>query len=133
MTTATVTETRRHGGRVGERVELARYTVPGGERILYGQRVDGVVRFLPEEPVVLDASSGRNDDGGCCPRQSLEEAQRPGAARQTRREGEGEPAATSDGGTARGGRTGTRVELARMRSALGSESYTASAFWVWCV
>ncbi len=44
MTTPTVTETRRHGDRVGERVELARYTVPAGERILYGQRVDGVVR-----------------------------------------------------------------------------------------
>lgn len=29
---------------VGERVELARYTVCGGERILYGQRIDGVVR-----------------------------------------------------------------------------------------
>jgi hypothetical protein len=29
---------------VGERVELDRYTVTGGERILYGQRIDGVVR-----------------------------------------------------------------------------------------
>jgi hypothetical protein len=44
MTTPTVTETCRHGRRVGERVELARYTVSAGERILYGQRVDGVVR-----------------------------------------------------------------------------------------
>jgi hypothetical protein len=33
------------GGRSGRRVELARYTVASGdERILYGQRVDGVVR-----------------------------------------------------------------------------------------
>ena len=32
-------------GRTGHRVELARYTVGGGEeRILFGQRVDGVVR-----------------------------------------------------------------------------------------
>ena len=32
-------------GRTGHRVELARYTVGGGEeRVLYGQRVDGVVR-----------------------------------------------------------------------------------------
>ncbi len=30
--------------RVGERVQLARYTVRGGARILYGQRIDGVVR-----------------------------------------------------------------------------------------
>jgi hypothetical protein len=44
MTTPTVTEIRRNGNPVGERVELARYTVPAGERILYGQRVDGVVR-----------------------------------------------------------------------------------------
>ena len=29
---------------VGERVELGRYTVTGGERILYGQRINGVVR-----------------------------------------------------------------------------------------
>ena len=32
-------------GRTGHRVELARYTVGGGEeRIVFGQRVDGVVR-----------------------------------------------------------------------------------------
>jgi len=44
MTTPTVTEIRRNGNLVGERMELARYTVPVGERIVYGQRVDGVVR-----------------------------------------------------------------------------------------
>ncbi len=37
--TATTEQTQ-----VGERVELARYTVSTGERIIYGQRVDGVVR-----------------------------------------------------------------------------------------
>jgi hypothetical protein len=30
---------------VGERVELGRYTTPDQERILYGQRIDGVVRI----------------------------------------------------------------------------------------
>ena len=30
--------------RVGERVELARYTVRSGQRVLYGQRINGVVR-----------------------------------------------------------------------------------------
>ena len=30
--------------RVGERVELARYAVRGGARIIYGQRINGVVR-----------------------------------------------------------------------------------------
>jgi hypothetical protein len=44
MTTPTVTEIRRNGNPVGERIELARYMVPAGERILYGQRVNGVVR-----------------------------------------------------------------------------------------
>jgi hypothetical protein len=44
MTTATVTALVRNGNPVGKRVELGRYSVPGGERILYGQRVDGVVR-----------------------------------------------------------------------------------------
>jgi hypothetical protein len=44
MTTPTVTEIRRNGNLVGERIELARYTVPIGERVLYGQRVNGVVR-----------------------------------------------------------------------------------------
>ena len=36
MTTPTVTEIRRNGNPVGERIELARYTVPAGERVLYG-------------------------------------------------------------------------------------------------
>jgi hypothetical protein len=44
MTTPTDSEIRRNGNPVGERVELARHTVPVGERVLYGQRVDGVVR-----------------------------------------------------------------------------------------
>jgi len=44
MTTPTITEIRRNGNPAGERTELARYTTPSGERVLYGQRVDGVVR-----------------------------------------------------------------------------------------
>jgi hypothetical protein len=38
----------------GERVELARYRVHAGERVLYGQRIDGAV-------AVVDAPAG--DDG----------------------------------------------------------------------
>jgi hypothetical protein len=51
MTTPTITELVRNGNvirqpdRAGERVELARYTVSSGRRILYGQRIDGVVRI----------------------------------------------------------------------------------------
>lgn len=49
------TSTGRAAGPTGERVELARYTLPGGdEHILWGQRVDGRVRFLPEDGAVLD-------------------------------------------------------------------------------
>ena len=41
----TVIETWRNGHQLGEPVELARYTVAAGERALFGQRVDGVVRI----------------------------------------------------------------------------------------
>lgn len=34
----------RQRGRTGARVELARYSVAAGDRVLYGQRVDGVIR-----------------------------------------------------------------------------------------
>jgi hypothetical protein len=46
MTTPSITELVRNGNPVGKRLELARYTVAGAgaERILYGQRVNGVVR-----------------------------------------------------------------------------------------
>lgn len=36
---------RRRAPKVGKRTELARYRVPAGERILYGQRIDAVVRI----------------------------------------------------------------------------------------
>ena len=45
MVTPTVIEIRRHGQHVGERVELARYTISAGERVLYGQRINGMVRI----------------------------------------------------------------------------------------
>lgn len=37
---------RRRAPVVGQRTELARYTVSEGERILYGQRIDGIVRVI---------------------------------------------------------------------------------------
>ena len=40
---------------VGERVELGRYRISSGERVLYGQRVNGVVRFLVAGCVVVVA------------------------------------------------------------------------------
>ena len=41
----------RKRGPTGARVELARYSVAAGNRVLYGQRVDGVVRVtdVPRE------------------------------------------------------------------------------------
>jgi hypothetical protein len=44
MTTPTVTETVRNGNPVGKRTELGRYTISRGERVLYGQRIAGIVR-----------------------------------------------------------------------------------------
>ncbi len=40
---------------------------PAGERVLYGQRIDGVVRFQPGERDVLVLSSRAGEDGTCCP------------------------------------------------------------------
>ena len=45
----TVVSRRRHTPIVGQRTELARYTVAEGERILYGRRIDGIVR-LTDQP-----------------------------------------------------------------------------------
>jgi hypothetical protein len=39
------TTARRSAGPTGKRTELARYTITAGERVLYGQRVDGIVRI----------------------------------------------------------------------------------------
>jgi hypothetical protein len=57
--------TQRPAGPTGERVELARYTVLAGERILYGQRVDGAVRFLGTMADVFVSSSSRSEDSSC--------------------------------------------------------------------
>lgn len=55
MTTPTVTETRRRVP-IGDRVELARYEIRAEERILYGQRVNGVVR-ITDRPANGDGRS----------------------------------------------------------------------------
>ena len=113
MTTPTVTEIRRNGNPVGERVELARYTVPVGERVLYGQRVNGVVRFLPEKPVVLDSALGSSENSGCCPREPIHEDGSSSPARPTRPSADAGSAEAVGAATPRRGRTGPRVELAR--------------------
>ena len=47
MTTPTVIKTSR-AGQTNARVELARYSLSAGERLIYGQRVLGVVRLVDE-------------------------------------------------------------------------------------
>jgi len=47
VTAPTVTE-RRRPGQTNSRVELARYSLSAGERVIYGQRVLGVVRLVDE-------------------------------------------------------------------------------------
>lgn len=45
MSTQTILVARRQQPIVGERVELATYTITDATRVVYGQRVDGVVRL----------------------------------------------------------------------------------------
>ena len=47
MTTPTIIKTSR-AGQTNARVELARYSLSAGERLIYGQRVLGVVRLVDE-------------------------------------------------------------------------------------
>ena len=121
MTTPTVTELVRNGNRVGQRVELARYTIPAGERVLYGQRINGVVRFLPEEDVVLDQPLGAGEDRTCRPGEQRSEPERADAARPKRPIGDHGPARLGEM-PQRYGATGERVELARYRISAGERA-----------
>jgi hypothetical protein len=51
----TMTATAVPARTVGERVELGRYRTTTSERILHGQRINGVVRFLVAGRVVVVA------------------------------------------------------------------------------
>ena len=63
--TNTTTTQRRPAGRTGDRVELARYTIIAGTRVLLGQRVNGTVRFLPTDGVVLVPRQGLSENDAC--------------------------------------------------------------------
>ena len=68
MTATAITDTSAAAPTVGELRELARYTTATGtgtERILGGQRVDGVVVSLPGSLVVLVGSLGPTEDSTC--------------------------------------------------------------------
>ena len=94
MTTPTVAELVPNGHplghriEVGERVELGRYAISAGERVIYGRRVAGVVRFLPEEPVVVACAWADSDDGICRSRCRMVGGGRPNAVRRKRRNDE---------------------------------------------
>ncbi len=108
---ATTTTTR---PQVGKRTELGRYTLADGTvRLVIGQRINGSVRFLPDQPVVLELPSSDSEDSGCRPRESDEKEARANAGRPKRPNGDGEPTASADVNTSPRGRTGARVELAR--------------------
>ena len=77
MMTPTVTENRRQREPRRRAVELARYSVPEGERVLYGQRVDGVVSFLPGSDGVVDQLRSRSEDATCRFRQASRSGERP--------------------------------------------------------
>jgi hypothetical protein len=91
MTTPTVTEIRRNGNPVGERIELARYTVPVGQGVLYGQRVNGVVRFLSGSLAVLVSLLGPTEDSTCRSRTTIGAEGCTKAVRRKRRNGASEP------------------------------------------
>ena len=92
MTATATTDTSAAAPTVGEPRELARYTTASGtERVLGGQRVDGVVRFLPREGVVLVPQQGLSDDDACSSRGIRAEPARLDAARRKRPNGVSRP------------------------------------------
>ncbi len=54
-----------NGNPVGKRTELGRYTITRGERVLYGQRIQGVVRVTdnPASGRAVLVERGLEDDG----------------------------------------------------------------------
>lgn len=95
--------------------EQARYSLPDEtERVIYAQRVNGHVRFQPEEPVVLDDMSGASEDDNCRPAAAVDGRAHP--AGQLNRHGDPTgPAGT----TPQRGQTGQRVELGRYSTSTG--------------
>lgn len=92
MTTPIVTPNQRNSNDVGERAELGRYRTDAGvARVLYGQRVGNVVRFLPGNFVVLVSSLGPAEDNTCRSRTTMRDQGRTRATRRERPNGVSEP------------------------------------------
>ena len=75
------TPRRRRAPVVGKRTELARYTIAEGQRILYGQRIDGMVRSLPGNLVVPVGWRDPTEDSTCRSRTTIRAAEPKGAPR----------------------------------------------------
>jgi hypothetical protein len=75
---------KRTAPKVGPRTELARYTIAGQARVVFGQRVDGVVSFLPDDLVVLVLGRALNEDGSCRSRSRGSDGSRADAVRRKR-------------------------------------------------
>jgi hypothetical protein len=85
MTSTATTDTSAAAPTAGEPRELARYiTATGTERVLGGQRVDGVADFLPGKRDVLVVSSRPGEDDRGRPRGAVNDAERANAARRRR-------------------------------------------------
>jgi len=101
MTATATTDTSAAAPTAGEPRELARYTTATGtERVLPGQRVDGVVSFLPWEGVVLVLQQAPSEDDACRSRGIAGEPTRPDAARRKRPNGLSREHLTNMGGAA---------------------------------
>jgi hypothetical protein len=85
MTATATTDTSAGASTAGEPRELARYTTATGTaRVLGGQRVDGVVRFLPGDGVVLVPQQGVSEDDARSSRRVPTPPARRDAARRKR-------------------------------------------------
>ena len=108
-----------HSVEVSPKHQQGSYTLPDGTvRIVNAQRVDGHVRFLPDEPVVIDDPSDGSEDGNRRPTAFVDGRERPeggGADRLNRDRDPLGPAGT----TAQRGQTGKRVELGRYSTSAG--------------
>jgi hypothetical protein len=82
---------RRRAPVVGKRTELARYAVAEGQRIRYGQRIDGIVRFLAGSLAVLVSLLGPTEDRTCRSRTTIGAEGCTKAVRRKRRNGASEP------------------------------------------
>ncbi len=91
MSTQNVPVARRPQPLVGDRVELARYAITGATRVIYGQRIEGVVRFLPGNLAVLVGSPGPIEDSTCRSRTAIRVEGCTKAVRRNRPNGASEP------------------------------------------